>query len=969
MCHVMMEQAVRLSKGKGMQNMNYPPEYDDWCHVLACIRPEAYRVFSSEFAGRSERSFQMKRSVAPNFVQGVTEQCRQVVQTYLETYCYPKHAPLAFAVDDTKLLPGYRPYYDPHKKQWFIVGGAGAIFEVNNVDALNKQLAAIKEAKATKVRLWALQILLPHIPPCIVAVTPIGNSNSATELAQMEMQILDHLVGNLHLTIISLGSDGTVTEREARRELVKSGYATLHHHCFPHPDSSDSPQTIKIPIYTIHGQKMVPNQDSKHARKTMRNNAFSGARCLVLGGHVICYQHVREIVHDTLRSPLYVRDVEKMDRQDDRAAARLFSASTLDYVIEHMSDYLGLASYVFVFGDMVDAYQSRTISHFERAKVILRARFFKDLWKKFLQEAGYPANRYYLSRDCDDILDTVIESLLGLQIIHRDHLEENFPLLPWMHGTEMCEHIFGFMRQLIPDFTMLDILRAVPKLAVRLRAACAIQNKSADFRRTAAGYSHTYFSSDSANLNRLSDFPTDEELTTAAKTAWSEAVSLWGILGYFPEDGTAPTVSKDQLAPDEEDEDESSMVTERRELQNALDSASTLSISGTPASVDAIIDECTFAAASLELNDLEKITSLPNDDPESLQLLQTHVMAVLNSIASSGTEAAVQVEQLLASIQKPEQSGHAMTMTTPQTTSSIPPAVLVDSVKADLSGLVQTRYTNQSRECAESVRIRGRERDPVEERREGEVETRRATSEHKKLARKIYEIIRLHSEQGTSTGLNRRERTKAASGSNNKSESTPTAAGNTANAKAAAQSRASRMIKQRRKEYKSVPKLAESLATAQVDLISKIKPGIYGIVLDGEELRIGKVITMYEKGGGSAGKHAWTPESGNIGSLSYIVLQVWQQVRPNARRFTASFGSTTHLSIPQFSHLPSSAFLHRIPESSVHPASSYLDLEPKFFDDVFVEIYRAKSTVVQAFRRLQRPTKKGEDMDDDQGHL
>ncbi|KAJ8089908.1 hypothetical protein PM082_018486 [Marasmius tenuissimus] len=56
--------------------------------------------------------------------------------------------------------------------------------------------------------------------------------------------------------------------------------------------------------------------------------------------------------------------------------------------------------------------------------------------------------------------------------------------------------------------------------------------------------------------------------------------------------------------------------------------------------VDQQIDKYTFAAASLDLNNLENITSLPDEDPETLALLCTHVMAVLNSIANLGPRAA-----------------------------------------------------------------------------------------------------------------------------------------------------------------------------------------------------------------------------------------------------------------------------------------------------------------------------------------
>ena len=113
-------------------------------------------------------------------------------------------------------------------------------------------------------------------------------------------------------------------------------------------------------------------QDSKHAAKTLRNNLFSGAHTLVLGNHLAMYFYVCDMAFSGLPGcPLYHRDVEKLDRQDDNAATRLFSAAALDFVVKQHPNRLGLAVYMFIAGEVVDAYQSRTISHLERVKMVL----------------------------------------------------------------------------------------------------------------------------------------------------------------------------------------------------------------------------------------------------------------------------------------------------------------------------------------------------------------------------------------------------------------------------------------------------------------------------------------------------------------------------------------------------------------------------------------------------------------------
>jgi hypothetical protein len=129
-------------------------------------------------------------------------------------------------------------------------------------------------------------------------------------------------------------------------------------------------------------------QDSKHALKTFRNNLFSGSRLLVLGNHTASYSHIHQIAH-AAKSPLYHRDVEKVDRQDDNAATRLFSSSTLEFICEDefRSSLTGVIVYLFVFGDAIDGYQSRSISHEQRLQALLRLHFFIEAWLLFLSNS------------------------------------------------------------------------------------------------------------------------------------------------------------------------------------------------------------------------------------------------------------------------------------------------------------------------------------------------------------------------------------------------------------------------------------------------------------------------------------------------------------------------------------------------------------------------------------------------------
>lgn len=142
------------------------------------------------------------------------------------------------------------------------------------------------------------------------------------------------------------------------------------------------------------------------------------------------------------------------------------------YLTNHYPDRVGEIVYLFVFGDLVDAYQNRSIADFEPVKMLLRARFFLDSWECFLARSGYKKHIHFISREATDILRQIIEGLLGLIYIYRDHLHNPGnvnPLIPWLHSTEQCEHIFSEAQQIVTDFCFLDFVYMIPKLRVTIR--------------------------------------------------------------------------------------------------------------------------------------------------------------------------------------------------------------------------------------------------------------------------------------------------------------------------------------------------------------------------------------------------------------------------------------------------------------------------------------------------------------------
>jgi len=200
----------------------------------------------------------------------------------------------------------------------------------------------------------------------------------APALCNLLKRIVDGLIDQ-GISIVSYACDGTEVERSVQKlflNLCSQQYLTIKN---PRPGCEDT--VITYGIY--HSQAICMVQDSKHALKTLHNNLFSGARLLVLGNYPAMYLHILHIAQGN-RTPLYNCDVTKVDRQDDNAAVRLISADVLQYLADNHPDYVGKIVYLFVFGELIDAYQNQSMQHLERIKLVLQARYFLDSWEAFL---------------------------------------------------------------------------------------------------------------------------------------------------------------------------------------------------------------------------------------------------------------------------------------------------------------------------------------------------------------------------------------------------------------------------------------------------------------------------------------------------------------------------------------------------------------------------------------------------------
>ncbi|KAE9389838.1 hypothetical protein BT96DRAFT_834403 [Gymnopus androsaceus JB14] len=193
---------------------------------------------------------------------------------------------------------------------------------------------------------------------------------------------------------------------------------------------------------------------------------------------------------------------------------------------------MGIIVYLFVFGELVDAFQSRDMAHRDRAAIAIRTTLFLQTWRKFLAKMGYSEKRHFISAAAYNICLTCKNSLLALMFIHRDHLPQKLPLIPHKHVTEFIEHIFAEMRKLIPDFNMQQALLCVPKLARMSKTSSSSKFSKPTYKKTANGYSHDFLNDRECHFDYelLKTFPSDVEFSAIYKTAVEENHAIWGLL-------------------------------------------------------------------------------------------------------------------------------------------------------------------------------------------------------------------------------------------------------------------------------------------------------------------------------------------------------------------------------------------------------------------------------------------------------
>jgi hypothetical protein len=146
---------------------------------------------------------------------------------------------------------------------------------------------------------------------------------------------------------------------------------------------------------------------------------------------------------------------------------------------------------------------------------------------------GYLEAKYLLSCESLDIIHYLVHGLVDLVLVYHDYFNTPIPLLPWLHSTKTCKHIFEEAHKIVKGFTMLDFFYMLMKLHIKLHEA-VLWSRSADYKAHTHGYCHTYSDTAGINLPVLTQFPTDTEIQEAAHDAMEECNGLLGLLSIDP---------------------------------------------------------------------------------------------------------------------------------------------------------------------------------------------------------------------------------------------------------------------------------------------------------------------------------------------------------------------------------------------------------------------------------------------------
>jgi hypothetical protein len=484
-----------------------------------------------------------------------------------------------------------------------------------------------------QVRVWLLTIPIPGVPARPVAIMPIRNQVARPELRKWHDEV-ERKLAERGIHHVSYNVDGVSTERGLTHDLLLEAVASgrVHTWSFKHPLPGKPSIHIEVPLLE-NGKPRVSGSDGKHAKKNARGAALSGARVLALGRYLVHFGQLMALATSE-RSPLLKKDIIGLDKQDDRAAARLFASAVIRHIEATQPDSIGLAIYTYIIGSIIDAQQNRKISHSERLVLLFRGRFFLEGWREYIaSHPMYSTQTHFIAPELYDILHIFINSMVALIFIYRDFFPA-FILMLWLHSTEMLEHFYGCARADQADFTMAEFVRKLKKIVLLMHGQIRVGVAQAQANSHRGGYHHFYHNTAGMDVDNLRNWPSNEEAEASILTAWCEAEALLKICGmgegYIPSSAFLPTLKSSDLEVGNISSDfitvpSAQIDPDGESVPAQLNRLLRMDNPELPASVteEAAIINAGLATTSFYLHEAHQITG--DDDPDSVERAESEM--------------------------------------------------------------------------------------------------------------------------------------------------------------------------------------------------------------------------------------------------------------------------------------------------------------------------------------------------------
>ncbi|CAB4482434.1 unnamed protein product [Rhizophagus irregularis] len=541
LCEVMVQAAIRKDNNKGKQNIQYNEDFTNFLIILESFSTRVLDLFRQNLEGRTIQNIRKLRTNNEDTLTNPNLSFENVAKfkRLIDTLNY--RGPIVAMSDNTKLKPAlcYNPVLG------CIVGSTLSTEQtkINKYEDIQPIINNIKTKKAIAkdVRAYILQIPLLNFPPVVIALIANNGSDNMSTITSFHQELLTQIAPQLNLPILSIGSDGAIVEFKA--QVAIQSYSTDERLTFK---NNKLGVDFSCPIFPNVGP-VIRVQDPKHAKKTSRNAIMSGAHLLTLGSSTARFEQLLKL-SNLSNSVMYHHDVIKLDRQDDGAAYRVFCSENLrnchgTHNIEE--DMRGLFVYLFIMGELIDSYLNREITPLERIRMSMTSFFFLRFWREYVTNMSekYPdfisVSKNFLADQSFTIFISLAESMVLLVKAHREYYP-NYPFLPWMHGSEACEHFFGMARQINSDFNYSELLQLVPKIS---QCAKALRTRNITLEKEKLirdGYHFDYNMGNisSSKLTKLCAWPSDTDITSTVKFSYKLAFELTKALDMKPTTNT-----------------------------------------------------------------------------------------------------------------------------------------------------------------------------------------------------------------------------------------------------------------------------------------------------------------------------------------------------------------------------------------------------------------------------------------------